>query len=422
MKPFFKTRIQMFTASASVLLVGLLAGSGCTRQAFIVGRNLASQAAPGSYIIPPKVDILLVEDDTGSMAEAQPSIIRQMPGLLNQMEANHWDYHFATAALTNTDRVIDQVAVSRYDSNYGAAWMPPYPGADPLSLAVPSFVFRTTSTYNQFLGSGDINNNLAGYEPGFEGIRDAFERRLPDTGFLRDDALLVVLVVGNGNDNSLVNLCRRSDNVVVPCEQLGKPACTSLSQYDPAVDASQCGSASLSYQYYKNGFMSLKPDPSQIRFFAAVSNYNSSSCLNGYSTIGSRYQRMAGDLHGQSFDICKQPVGTALSGLASSLQIQRLQFETRYLFIEEEPDVSTIEVLVYRNGDKNQAESIPMDPDNGWTYAGYVSDVYAIDAPIEMNLSSGFAIELHGAAKLVGNDSADVTYTAAGISNSAPAK
>ncbi len=397
-----------------------LVTSGCGRQAFVVGRNTTAQSAPGTFFIPPKVDFLLVQDDTGSMAESHAHLAAQMPEFLKQLEKKGWDFHFTATALTNDQRPITQIAGSRYDANWGPLWTPAYPGIDPdhpdSGMIFPQF-FRKISNFSEFLSHGEINNSLGGYEPGFLTIHDALFNRLADTSFHRKDSVLVVLVVGNGNDTSLVNMCRRSDDLEVPCEQIQRPACTSLNQVTDVVNNANCASASLSFNAFLSEFKQARSNPKQVKFYSAVAdspNY-SGTCLAGNSRAGVRYKAMSQALGGRSFDVCTRSITSVLSSLSSELQAQRVSFETRYLFLEEEPDPNTIEVTRYRNG---QAELLPEDPDNGWTYVGYVENVYAIDAPIELNLSSGWAIRLNGNAKLIGDDRADVSYKSAGVSDS----
>ena len=103
--------------------------------------------------------------------------------------------------------------------------------------------------------------------------------------------------------------------------------------------------------------------------------------------------------------------------LAASLQFTKIGYQTRYLFVENEPDPASIVVTKFIDG-SGEAITIPMDPDNGWTYAGFKKNVYAIDFPIEMSQASGWAIELHGDAKLPGDDRADVQYRVAGVIDS----
>lgn len=408
------TKSKNLTFVTGALALGL-ALSGCGKQAFVVSSTTQSQKAPGSFNIPPKVDILLAEDDSGSIKPIYGQIAQQMPAFLNQLEASNWDYHFATIPLTS-DRAMDQITAAKYDPNWGSLWLSPFPGAVMNQIpAVSPSVFRTPENYSGFLTYADTTNGSNGSEQGLENIRKALVNRASGTGFHRQDALLVVLVVGNGQDTSKVNLCNRGDGVVVPCETLGQPACTSISQ----AGTSNCGSQQISFDWYKNQLSALRPNASYVRFHAAVSPSASSNCLGSRAYAGTRYMQMASALNGQSYDICKQPVTSVLDQLASSLEVTKIAMRTRYLFIDRDPDVSSIQVTKYLDGDVAQAVSIPQDAQNGWTFAGQLNNVYAIDYPIPMNLSSGYAIELHGAAKLSGEDTAKVDYKPAGWQNSA---
>ncbi len=404
------------------LLSGLIALSaalsGCGRQAFVVAATTAAQKAPGSFNIPPKVDILLAEDDSGSIKPIYSQIASQMPAFLNGLEAKNWDYHFVTAPLT-ADRVMTQVVAAKYDPNWGSLWKAPFPGADISQIAaVTASVFRTPESYSGFLTYSDTSNAASGSEQGFENIRNALVSRAAGTGFHRQDALLVVLVVGNGQDTSKVNMCRRAvDGIVIPCEDTGAPLCSDISQATGS--NTSCGSKQVSFDWYKSQFKALRPDSKQVRLYAAVSPQGSYSCMGAGAYAGTRYTQMASDLGGQSYDVCTQAVSTVLDSLSSSLEITKVAMRTRYLFIERAPDTATLQVTKYLNGDAAAAVSIPQDATNGWTYAGQVSDVYAIDYPIPMNLSSGYAIELHGSAKLSGDDTAKVDFKPAGWQNTA---
>lgn len=402
--------------------IGFLATSamslltGCGKTAFMVSSATQRQQAPGNFIVPPKVDILLAEDDTGSIKEVYGAIAQQVPGFLAGLESKGWDYHFATAALT-TDRTLDQVTASKHDGNWGTLWQPPYPGALPNGPGtILSSLFRTTSQYTDFISYADTTNAGNGNEPGLETIRRALYNRAAGTNFLRPDAMLVVLVLGNGEDTSKVNYCNRGDGVTVPCESVGAPACSDISQAYPG---STCGSRNVSFNWYKSQLQALKASPSQLKVYSAVAPYQTSNCLGSRSYAGGRYIQMATETGGEAYDVCSRNISGVLSSLSSSLQATKLAMRTRYLFIDQAPEVSTIQVVKYVGGDASQAVTIPMDATNGWTYAGYVSNVYAIDSPVNMNLSSGYAIELHGSAKLQGEDLADVTYKHEGAQDSA---
>jgi hypothetical protein len=99
-----------------------------------------------------------------------------------------------------------------------------------------------------------------------------------------------------------------------------------------------------------------------------------------------------------------------LNSLKSSLVNIRKNFRQKYLVIDQEPKLDSIVVKKYPGGNTSAPITIPQDPVNGWTYAGYISD-YLIDDPIQLNFTSSYMIELHGTARLWGLDSADVTFT-----------
>lgn len=377
------------TLGAVALLFGAVA---CGKQSFSVSSSQNVQSAPGTYFMPPRVDILLAQDDTGSMAEVQGQVAAQMPEFLDGLSNTGWDFHFASTQLTSASDMT-QIAGSKFDPNWGAEWIPPFPGA-PSNLpgTISSFLFRKPHEFNAFLSKNDISSGTNGQEKGFETISHVLKNKAQNTNFLRDDALLVVLVVGNGNDTSGVNLCPRSgDGLMVPCSD---------------------GSAASSLSQFRQDFQAMKPSASQFKLYAAVAG--NTQCLGASAFVGSRYIQMAKDTGGEHYNICSTSVTSVLDGLSTHLHQQRGAFRTRYIFIEQDAERSSIVVTKYVGGNPNQAVNIPEDPNNGWTYAGKVENVHAISEPSPMNLASGYAIELHGSARLQGDDTAGVTYNPAG--------
>jgi hypothetical protein len=377
-----------------------LAASGCGDPSFAPQTQSAAQTAPGSVFIPPKVDIVLAEDDTGGMSSILTQVNSQAQNFLNSLENQGWDYRFMTVPLTG-DRPITQIVASHYDSNWGSSWVAPYPGASSTAGMVLANLFSFPSYYNQFIQPGQINGGLNGMEPAFQNVYNALSVRAPQAQALRADAMLVILVVSNGNDTSGVNYCLRVDGVTVPCETISGSGDHSLTD---------------SFNQYVNAFRSLKPSNSLVKMYSAVSpvtanSYTGVSCMGGNAFIGTRYQQMASMLGGQSYSICSQPISTIFAELQNNLHATKLQFRTRYLFIDRAPQVSTIVVTKFLGGSPGQPVSIPQDATNGWTYAGYLNNVATIDYPTNMNYGSGYAIELHGTAKLVGDDTATVNFT-----------
>ncbi len=383
---------------AALLLAPLL--GGCGKQAFVVTESSSQAAGPGFYTIPPKVDILLAEDDTGSIFEIFNDIETQTKSFLQGLENSGWDFHFATTPLT-TQRTMDQVIGSRHDENWGSEWVPPFPGAQ---LGQPgqisASVFTRPNQYTGFINYSQINNSLNGYEPGLSTIWNALKYKAPGTGFIRSDALLVVVVVGNGEDTSGVTFCTRSDGYVGPCEDVGFP---------------QSGTKTSSFNTYKANFLTLKTSSQLLKWYSAVSTAARTNCLGGRAYRGQRYIDMATALGGSTYDICTSSVSSVLGSLAASLQAQKLAFRQKYIFLSGEPNVDTIKVTKISGGSRTE---LTQNTTNGWSYRGQITD-FAIDYPVPMNLTSGIALELHGSAKLVGDDTADVSFKPAGASNAA---
>ncbi len=400
------------------LIVAAAVLSSCGPPASVVSRLTSAQQAPGFFFVPPKVDILLAEDDTGSMSEIFPQVTAQFPGFLNDLQSRGWDYHFATMPLTKY-RQPTQVIASQFDSNWGSLWIPSFPGATPgLPGTVNPTAFRfPDSSYTQFLTTANINNSLNGLEPAFANIRTTLTNGFGTTNFLRSDALLVVIGLSNGEDTSGVAICTPPGGSPGPCYLQGET--------DPG------NSYETSFQTYKSFFQGFKADPSQFKFFAAASRIHTSTnaCLGVTGWPSERYPRMAYETGGAAYDICSQPLASVLDGMSQHLQAIKLAYRMKFLVLPQEPEMSGDScdplnqnfphVVVFRGGQLPGAEikHESCDPINGWRWVGMTSD-FLIDSPIVANPFTGYAIELLNGAKLEGDDRADVQFLPKGAQNS----
>lgn len=429
-----------YTHSARGLL-GLLSvlslfTTGCGRQAFEVPTQQSQAAAPGTFLIAPKVDLLLVTDDTGSITSVLPQIAQQFPGFLNTLQSSGWDYHFASIPLTKF-KPIDQVMPSQYDPNwqntpYGNLWMPPYPGATSNQPgAIPASFFRGPWNFNGYTTS---DNNLAGYEPGLQNLIQTLQHgNTSASKFLRSDATLAVVVIGNGDDNSGIKFCDVYGNgqyyscasAIASywyCPLSGNPnyytTCSSGSSGALAGSTLQQQSSGNSVSTYESQLIALKGGNRALtKFYAAVNTSNNGgNCLGSNSYYGARYIELAQRLGGAAINVCSGGISGALGALSSQLQFVRQGFVTRYIFTKDQPDVNSIRVFKVSGGSRTEITRA-VGNGSGWIYEGY-KGVYAIDYPAPMNWSTGFAIRLNGNAALVGNETAVIEYRQAGVNPS----
>lgn len=414
-----------------------LALTACGKQTFETVSTVSQNQAPGYFDLAPKVDILLAQDNTGSMNEIYDDVGRQMPALLDDLSRSGWDYHFASMPLTASQmdqRLFTQVLASKQDRNWGSSeWIQPYPGAtfgDTDPGEVNASYFRRPFEYSDYHQNLVPSNALGGVEPGLETVRRQLKNHMAESKFHRQDAMLVVIVVGNGDDTSGRKICRRWDGYEAPCDAAGMGSATPIRCGTPgAVLADNCtpgalasnpgnlvpGTAAYAKEFYRQQLQALRPSSAQIKLFAAVSGASGTSNCRGHGSLaGAQYMSVASALGGSSHDICANSAGAVLASIKSALNIQKLTLRTIYLMMDAEPDTASIRVVRYIGGDRNQAVDVPQDATNGWTYAGMIHNQPRVVTdgpnPVTMNTATGWAVKLNGTARLQGSDTAEVIF------------
>ncbi len=407
MKTFRPALSALFGLTATLLM------TSCGRQEFVVTQSVSNQTAPGFYGIPPKVDVILAQDNSGSAIAGKAIIQSAMSSLMQSLEAKGWDYRFSVVPLVPSASYagISQIAASSYDSNWGASWKAPFPGAEiQYADRVDPARFRSSAQFSGYLS--EINLGAGAIENGFDSILQNIRSEQNPWGvvasnaakLVRNDALLVTLVLSTGDDTSGI----RFHSEASPCNDGFTRR-----------NGDKCpASVETSYQDRLAQMRALKPLAELHRFYAAVVPVNTSNCLNQRVFAGERYQRMAKDLGGKSFDICSSgSIEAMVSDVAASLQVQRLAFRTRFLMLDQRPEPSTIRVVKVRT-DGTRVE-LTQSTSSGWSYTDrYQINIPLVDSPINMNYRSGWAVELHGEAKLIGNERAEVTFKPYGARDS----
>lgn len=360
---------------AAYALLGLSILSGCGKAEFQNAVVSNTQQAPATYEVPAKVDILLVKDDSGSTVPIYNELTAATKAFLNDLSGRGWDYRFASIPMTLTydpetdprEMQIEQIVGSAYDGNYYPNWKEPYPGANPFDpmLRIGDDFFRTPESYSGFATA--VNVFAGSSEPTFESIRWVLNHpSSAANGFVRPDALTAVVVIGNGDDNSGVNSCKRSDGRWVVCG----PDMDNYQYNPPRKD----NSYNTSLAFYKNEFAALKGSASRFKMFTAVANASSNNCKGSISLKGARYINMA-QRFGTStnVDICgSAPVTNVLSQLSGSLTSTRLDSLTRYASIGFKPDLGSPMKVVKHTA----SGDVQLKPDdaNGYRYVGAVTE------------------------------------------------
>lgn len=381
-----------------------LAASACGPQAFVPSAMTSRQSAAGTTTIPAKVDVVFGMSQNTSMLNIAPGLTSEIPQFLQNLESTGWNYRFvgiplgATAINTPTlFPITGKVSVSRFDNNTPLAnWLPPYPGAsytDPLlgimsSLVAPAFTYPVPDYYG-------AQTNL-GIEYGLRNQLEFVSRTDVGTHFLRSDAVMAIVTLSNGEDRSWASA----------------PAAGTANPWIYPSNSYYTGSGGV-YDQIKN----IKVSPSLVKYYSLVA-HNNRNCRGLGSWSGIYYEQHARALNGKSVDICTVSIANALTTVANDIQGTALPFRRNFLVIATEPNPSTIQVTKFPGGNTGSPVTIPQDAANGWTYAGYLTNQYTIDSPIQMDQKTGYMIELHGTARLNGSDLADVTYQNTGTVSS----
>jgi hypothetical protein len=287
-----------------VSLVGL---SGCSKQKFIVaGENVEF----GQNVVYSKdVDVLWVIDTSGSMAEHQDALAQQVAHFVSFLDATGLKY---------------QMAVTTMDmSSSGAKGKFVYPGSN-LPILSPS-IPHMADLLSQRIRLGDGGSPV---ERGLEAMKMALSAPNISTGinsgFLRENALLVVNFLSNEDDTA------------------------SPSHANPDFYSAFLDQIRPPLPYGDRSWM--------VNFMGVVPNDPTCTTLGQYISVGYSYMALAQASGGAVESIC----GGDLSHALANMKERILQVTTEYA-LDRKPVASSI--VVYIDG-----ALLAQDQTNGWTY------------------------------------------------------
>lgn len=278
-----------------------------------------------------EVDILWVIDNSVSMANEQASVAAGAEDFLARLETTDMDFHLG---VINTD--MDET-----NPNAGVLIGNPAVITSDCRLDGDS----SDCTYaDQFRARVLQGTSGSDQEKGLQAAVAAVTAPLADTrnaGFLREDALLNIVILSDEND------C--SDGGRLGSEATGADCYDRWELLTPVADLVQ-------------DLREAKDDSSRIKMSGIVGMEQEISC--DQAVPGSRYWDAIALMGGVRADICESdysPIMDALGEIASGIQTI-FQLENAAYIDKEYP----ITVRVTEPG--GEPVVVPEDPTNGWTY------------------------------------------------------
>jgi hypothetical protein len=307
-----KTARKAFVASAFTILA---AASGCNQQQF--GLASADQEFGQKALYNSQVDVLWVIDTSSSMNTYQNQLAPQMGIFVDSMNKTGLDYHMAVTTMDMS-------------GSGGKGKFVATPGT-------PLILTSQTPNLTQILSQRiQLGGNGSPVERGLEAMKTALSSPLSsangyNAGFLRDNALLVVVFLTNEDDQS----------------------------------------ASMDYASFLDTLrppIALTGERSWLAQFMGVTDVDSSCKTSawsqaGYSEVGAKYIALANLSGGTSEAICDADLKRALTNVKSRL----LEVITEY-HLDRTPDLTSL--AVYVNG-----VLVPQNAANGWTYYAAANSV-----------------------------------------------
>lgn len=383
---------QLLKIWGAVLLA--VAFSGCAKQTFDNQKFSQTVSANQYLTIKPKVDIIMFQDESASMVQPMTTLKGQLNSFIQSINGN-WDFRFAVLPLLRNDDLRNRWIVAQNCSGINYCLTP---------SQVPSYFDNGSGWYT-------ANSSIGSVDLGFQYMQSnlANTASMVNSGFLRSDAMLVVIPFTNGNDTTGMSFPNdykdRGDGQQVP-------------DYASAA-------ATNSYNAFYNFLAGYKSSLSQLSFFSVAAGANNAnpdysySCYGGTAWAGTRYhnialqidQAYAGVTNGGQFDICSGQLSSVLSTIATRMRDTVLAIEFNYVVLADRPNPAKLTIL--KNG-----QPIPANNSvNGWTLYNVVSGTHQYTnnkatsyAPYSGNNQSGYFIELHGTARFKGSDQISVQY------------
>ncbi len=284
-----------------------------------------------------KVDILFVIDNSKSMLQHQNKLAARIPDMITTLNSLKMDYHVAVTSTTMADDS------SRYPMTRQILGTPKYLTAQNINLLAGRLIVGESGS--------DLERGLDAMAFVSGAYSDTYA-----AGFLRKDALLAIIFLGEEDDQS-----------------------------------SEFGNGTTND--FVNYLNKLKPDFKEggrawiANYIGTVTNQACDN-LGGHVSIGTSYIKLATASNGIKESICNSDLSRAVSNIKSRIIGQLTQF-----YLKSAPNKATLSVAV-------GGRAISEDSVNGWS----------LESEINQSNTVIYFIRFHGTAVPKADENVKVDY------------
>lgn len=307
-----------------ITVVGLC-NIGCEKsdRSFSVLSDQASfSQAPGYEVVPQKIDVLWVIDNSGSMATSQSALTSNFSRFISRFQSLNYDFHMGVTT--------SEAYLARF--GYGTDYSTLSDGVSSHS-GIRVMDKNTANLTDVFMINATQGVDGSGDERAFSSFEEVLNSSA-NASFRRSDAFLAIIIVSDEDDFSANSIDYLANNYA-----------------DPRLVATS---------YYKNYLDTLVgAGKYSVNAIAILSDACKNSLTDGFSgrRVGQRYIELADLTGGVKASLCDN-FGDSLQLISDTIINQKLAVSFK---LNREPQIPTLAVKV--NG-----VTILEDPTNGWTY------------------------------------------------------
>jgi hypothetical protein len=306
---------------------------GCDKSGNNFSITSASEQFPSSgasSTINNQLDILFVINDQPSMSSFQDELVASMATFMNTFQSKGFDYKIAV--VTTSGYMADPTLSGYNPVNIAEADFNDFNGTvhSGVHILTPS----DPNLFSNFAINAKPSKNTSGQDNrAFSSFRQALQSTRPvNSGFLRPNSFLAVIIVDNQDDFSGNGRCNGCNNN----QRYNAPTLDPVSVYKDYLDALTGTSGATA------------------RYNVSAMAQTVSTCQG--SSLSTRIMDLANQTNGVLGDICQADFGPSMSAMADRITLLSTQY-----YLARVPVLASIRVMI-------DGVLIPESTTDGWTY------------------------------------------------------